>query len=239
MLGPARGGCAWPGSLPAVRPGAPLVLRVRPGPTLEFRFSPGGQNSGSGTYLMIVPTVPVAVRDHGRCRSADFSRSCFRTWPVCASPGCFRPDDRCASRPVPRTRRPEGCQNPAVSVDLRLRRARFRIRRIVAPLTRCPRSFSSPRIRSSPTAGSPGPASTPAPRLPGRSVACPVGSADRPTDGRPRAGASATGCPASPADASAATSAAPWPTPTRSHGRPKTTAAAPPDDEGQSSSRRR
>jgi hypothetical protein len=65
-----------------------------------------------------------------------------------------------------------------------------------------------------------------------RSVACPAGAADRSTGGRSRAGASTPRCPASPADAFAAPSAAPCPTPTRPHDRPTTTVAAQPDGEG-------
>lgn len=56
--------------------------------------------------------------------------------------------------------------------------------------------------------------------------------ADRSIRGRPTAGASARARPVSPADSSAAPSATPWPTPTRSPDRHTTTAADPPDDEG-------
>lgn len=67
-----------------------------------------------------------------------------------------------------------------------------------------------------PRRSSPGPASAPAPQSSGRSVACPACAADRSICGRPAAGASARACTVSPADSSAAPSAAPWPTRTRS-----------------------
>ena len=82
---------------------------------------------------------------------------------------------------------------------------------------------------------SPGQTSAPAPQSLGRSAACLACAADRSSYGRPVAGAIATACPASPADAYAAPSAAPWPTPTRSHDQPTTTAADPPDGAGRRS----